>query len=157
MSTESQNNELKKLDGGVLEYPILKDGTADINAGDNLYWDSSAKVVKALDSDAHAATYVGVASDKSYAQLYATKKYVTVLPVAFKGIRKFTSVNGVTYNHGDAVYFSTNAQTVTSTDPGGGHAIGKVWLQNGQSAISGDGTNEIPVLIVPQFPVAGGL
>ena len=154
--TTAQNNELKPV-AGLLEYPVLATGAADINAGDNVYYDDADKGVKPLDSDAHAATYAGVASDSSFVNLYGTKKYVVTLPVAVKGIRKFKSVDGQTYAHGVYVYFSTDAQTVTSTDPGSGHPIGRVWLQNGQAAIAGDGVKEVPVLIIPQFPVAGGL
>jgi predicted RecA/RadA family phage recombinase len=157
MSTTSTNTEIKQGTGRRLEYPILKDGTADINQGDNVYFDTSAKVVKALDSNANAATFAGVATDKSYAQLYATKTYLNVLPVAIDGIWGMKSVNGQTYNHGDAVYFSTDAQTVTPTDPGTGHIIGYVWLQNGGSAIVSTGVETVPILIVPLFPVSGGL
>lgn len=157
MGTTSQNTEIKQGTGRRLEYPIIKDGTFDINQGDNVYFEAASHAVKPLDSAANAQYYAGVATDRSYGQLYPTKTYLNVLPVAIDGIWGMKSVNGQTYNHGDKVYFSTDAQTVTPTDPGGAHVIGYVWLQNGVAAIVSTGVETVPVLIVPQFPAPAGL
>lgn len=155
MSTTAQNNLVRQVGGKkTLSYPIKTDGTADINAGDLVYWDSSAKVVKSLDSDAHAATLVGVAAKSSYVNPFGTKQYEADMSILVGNIHAFNTNAGDTFNHGDGVFFTTDAQTVTSTDPGGGHKVGYVMLRPGQSAVTGASGTTIDILVVGQSPVS---
>jgi predicted RecA/RadA family phage recombinase len=159
MSTTSQNNQVFDK-SSPLWYPVLTDGTYDINQGDLLWYDASVHVVKPLDSDAHAAYFAGVALQQSNTTVYGTKTYPTGgVEVATQGIFKFKTITGDTLNHGDAVYFSTDGQTVTNTAGGMTHPIGYVWLKPGQSAVSGatGGSVLIEVMIAPVFPIVGGL
>jgi predicted RecA/RadA family phage recombinase len=156
MSTTSQNNQVFDQ-RSPLWYPVLTDGTYDINQGDLLWFDASVHVVKPLDSDAHAAYLAGAALQQSVLNVYGTKSYPTGgVEVATRGIFTFGTITGDTLNHGDAVYFSTDAQTVTNTVGGMSYLIGYVQLKPGQSAVAGGtGTVKIDVLIYARFPFAG--
>jgi len=157
MSTTSQNNQVYDK-GTPLFYPVLTDGTYDINQNDLVYFDTSAKVIKPLDSDAHAAYLAGVALQQSKLNVYGSSSYPQGgIQVATKGIFKFLMTSGDTYYHGDAVYFSTDAQHVTNTAGGMTHILGYVWLRPGQSSLAYAAGSYVEVLIVPAFPVAGGL
>jgi len=168
MATKSRNNILKDVRFGVsqLTYALINDGTFDFNQGDLLYWDSSAHIVKALDSDAHAATLVGVAVRAAYLAPYVSfgqasgpamqKSYYDCALVGFGCVASFYSTNAETYYDNDQVFYSSDAQTLTKTDPGAGHPVGVVKMPSGSASltIAGGATVLIPVLVIPQFPIA---
>jgi len=159
MSTTSQNNQVFDK-SSPLWYPVLTDGTYDINQGDVVYWDSSAHVVKPVDSDAHAAYVAGVALQQSSSKVYGTTVYPTGgIQVATQGVFKFKTITGDTINHGDALYFSTDAQTVTNTAGGMSYPFAYAVLKPGQSAIAGatGGSVLVEALLYVRFPFAGGL
>jgi len=157
MSTTSQNNQIHN-ESTPLYYPVLTTGASDINQGDLVYYDSSAHVVKPVDTDGHAATYAGVALQQSKLNVYGTAGYPQGgIQVATRGIFKFKTTAGDTLNHGDAVYIGADAQTVTNTAGGSTAILGYVWLRPQQSAVTGAVGTNIEVLITPKFPVAGGL
>lgn len=135
-------------------WPVLDDGTADINAGDLLYFDSSAHVAKPLDSDAHAATLLGVAYDSSFLNLYGQKKYEAGVVAISSGVVRLFTTSGDTYHDGDEVWLGADAQTITNTQGGNTHAIGVVYLPMGNTVAGGSGTL-IEVIIQPQFPSTG--
>jgi hypothetical protein len=154
MTTANNNIVLR---GTVLPMPILTNGTADINSGDQVYVDASAHVVKSLGAsdDTNAATFLGVAMDSSYINPYGTKMYSPQIPVMTSGVVSFNTTTGDTYNAGDAVYVGADAQTVTNTVGALTKKIGFVVTRPGQSAVAGGTGIVIDVCIEHQFPVAG--
>lgn len=136
MSTTQQDNVIVQYVPPV-SYPIKTDGTADINGGDLVYFDTSAKVVKSLDSDAHAASFAGLAMNGSYIQPYTTKQYgAGSIPVLQKGRCKALTTSGDTYHEGDALYTGADAQTVTNTVGGNSNIIGYVKLRPGITSLA---------------------
>lgn len=155
MTTTAQNNQVL-VGNNPLSYPVLTDGTYDINQGDQVYWDSSGHVVKPVDTNGHAATFAGVAAQSSYMNPYGTKIYPQgSIEVWTKGKYTFKTTVGDTLNHGDPVYLGADAQTVTNQDPGGGNVIGYVWLPLGGTAVTGATGTNIDVVIKALFPFAG--
>jgi hypothetical protein len=138
------------------------DGTADYNQADLLYWDSSAKVVKALDSDAHAATLVGVALRSAFIAPYTSinqsggpamlKQYFDTALVGFGDIYSFFTTVGDTYAPGDTVYLGADAQTITNTAGGSTHGLGTVWMPLG-GTLAGAAGVFVNILVVPQTPI----
>jgi len=134
----------------------------DYQQGDLMYWDSSAKYVKPLDSDANAAYLVGVALRSAYLAPYSSmvqsggpamvKNFYDACLVGFGAVFTFFSTAGETYTHGDSVYWgliATYHQFINKTT--GSHAIGTVYAPEG--AITGGATVLVPVLVFPQIPV----
>lgn len=166
--TIPRNNIVKdvRFQGSVLNYPLSTGGSFDFFQGDLLWWDSSATIVKPLDSDAHAANLVGVAARSAYIAPYASmqqtggpalvKNYELAALVLFGVIATFFSTSGETYNDGDSVYFggvANNPQTITKSSGSPTHVVGVVKLPPGGLAISGGSTVLVPVLVIPQIPV----
>lgn len=163
MATQARDNIVKAVGFDVkkLNYPHIIDGTFDYNQGDLLYFDASAKIVKALDSDAHAAYLAGVALRSAFLAPYSAqnlaggpalqKNYYQNALVGIGCIASFKTTVGETYEDGTALYLGADAQTVTTV--AGAHSIGVVKLPNGGSAITGAAGVEVPVLVIPQIPV----
>jgi len=153
--TTSANNQ-KNDQNSPLFYPVKTDGTGNINQGDLVYFDTSAKVILALDTDAHAAYLAGVALQQVPLTVYSTAQYPQGgIEVATHGIFEFSTTAGDTYNDGDAVYIGADAQTITNTAGGSTHKVGYVKLAPGQSAVAYAAGLKIPVIIAPAFPFAG--
>lgn len=153
MATTSQNNQTFKYDDPLV-YPTVS--TSLINQGDFVYFDTSAKVVKSIASNANAATAAGVAGDKSSLNVYGTTLYPqSSIPVWKDGIFFFGTTGSETLQHGEALYIGADAQTVTDTDPGSGNIIGYVWLRPGQASITAGTGVTVEALIHPLFPFAG--
>jgi len=135
-------------------YPIDSTGSYDINAGDLVWMDTSAHVIKPADTDAHMAYLVGYAYDSSFLNLYGTKKYDPGVVAVCTGVGKFKTTAGDTYHHGDTLYLGADAQTVTNTVGGNTHPIGYVYLPFGGTVSGATGTM-IEAIIQPQFPTTG--
>lgn len=149
--TNAMNGEAGK-DGNV--YPVSNGGSFDINQGDLVYFDTSAHLLKPLDSDAHAAAFVGVAADSSFLNLYGQKKYEDGIAVQHKGVARSFQTAGDIYHHGDTLYLGADAQTVTNTVGGNTHPIGTVYLPMGNT-VTGAAGSLIEWIILPQFPGTG--
>jgi len=158
MSTTATNNLAQKISGRRgIPFPVDQTGTYAFNQGDLVYFDTSALVLKALDSDAHAQYLAGVALVSSNLVLYANSQsqavqnnYEPMAAVGAGDIFNFTGVAGQTYtSHGTAVYYATDAQHVTAS--AASHIIGYVW---NPQAVTLVGAVTIPVLVVAQYPVA---
>lgn len=118
MATTAQDNvvyEQKRM-----WFPVLQDGTSDINQGDQVYMDTTAKVIKSLGAsdDSNANTYVGIAMASSFIQPYSQKKYQPLIPVLIAGVVNQNTTSGDTYNEGDALYVGADAQTVARRKDG---------------------------------------
>lgn len=155
MATVSQNNQVIKF-SDPLVYPNLTDGNSLINQGDQVYFDTSANVIKPVASNANALTFAGVAADRSWLNVYGTVLYPQgSTPVWRDGIFFFKTTNAETLEMGDAVYVGADAQTVSDQDPGSGNIIGYVWLQPGLSSVTGAAGTNVQVLIKALFPFTG--
>lgn len=164
MATKNRNNIVQdvRFGGTYLTYPHKVDGSFDYNMGDLLFYDASAKCVKALDSDANAAFLVGVAARAAFLAPFTNqnvsggiaKGYYPSALVGMGLIASFFSAAETFYDM-DPVFFTTDAQTITKTDPGSGHPIGVVKMPSGAAAgsIAGGATVLVPVLVIPQLPV----
>lgn len=152
MTTVQQNN-VKALEAS-LPYPIIKDGTFDINGGDLVYYDTTAKIIKVLDdATTHCAYFAGMALNGSYIQPYTTKQYMADIPVMTKGRIRLNTTSGDTYAHGDALYFGADAQTVTKTDPGAGVIIGYAWIEGGGTLAGGTGV-KLDLTLAVRYPTS---
>lgn len=152
MATTAQNNIV--VQQKMMYFPIKTDGTSDINQGDLVYMDTTAKVIKSLGSsdDTNAAKLVGVAAASSFIQPYSTKKYQPTIPVMISGIATFNTTAADTYNEGDALYAGADAQTITNQ--AASHIIGYAKMRQNQSAVAGGSGVTIDVQVVPAYPVA---
>jgi hypothetical protein len=150
MTTQQDNVIMKYTPSN--DYPILVDGTYEINGGDLVYFDSSAHVIKSLDSDAHAAYLAGMAENGSYLNVYGKKKYFDRLPVVEKGVVRLNTTTAETYYEGTAVYFGADAQTITTV--AGSYIVGYCKLGAGQTSVSGTTQSWIGVQLAPKWPTA---
>lgn len=163
MATISRDNIVKSLGFDVkkLNYPQAVDGSFDYNQGDLVYFDAGAAIVKALDSDAHAAFLAGVALRGSFLAPYTAqnlssgpgiqKNYYNDALVGIGCIASFKTMVGETYVDGTVLYAGADAQTVTTV--AGNHSVGVVKLPSGGDAITGAVGVEVPVLVIPQIPI----
>ena len=153
MATTAQNNLVQNV-GFEMKVPfkVKTDGTADINQGDQVYLDTSAHTVKSVGSDGNAATFVGVAADTSFRNLYGTKQYPDsgTIQVYIAGIFYFGQTSGDTYHDGDSVYVGADAQTITNTAGGNTNIIGYIKIRPGLSSVAYAAGTTIDVLIVPK-------
>ena len=134
-------------------YPVSSGGSFDINAGDLVWYDTTAYYLKPADTDAHMAYLVGVAYDSSFLNLYGTKKYETAITVQSVGIGRFKTTSGDTYHHGDACYLGADAQTITNTVGGSSHIVGYISLPGGNTVAGGAGIL-VEMILAPQYPTA---
>jgi hypothetical protein len=156
MATVQQNNVVILKEQPAM-YPAAVDGTFDIKAGDLVYFDTSAKIIKTLDSDAHAAYLAGLATQGSYIQPYSTKEYLPSIAVARKAIVKLYTTTGDTYYHGDAVYWGGTAQRITNTVGGMSYIIGYVVLDKDSAAGGLAGltdVTQVKIDLTPRHPAA---
>ena len=144
MASANKMNMVKPLgaDYNRKEFPVSVAGTFLIPQGAMVYLDG---VLKELDTDGHAADFKGVASDASYIQPYATKKYNNPLVVLSAGIFKFKTTAGDSLTHEAPVYIGADSQTITTTAGGGSYPMGKVYNPDGLSLTGG--TDECMVSI----------
>lgn len=160
MSTYATNNLALKLSNRLgIPYPVDQTGAFAFNQGDLVWFDISANgglgLLKALDTDAHAAYLAGVALISSNLVLYANAQsqaiennYESMAPVGVGDLFNFTGTAGETYSHGTAVYYNTDAQHIQKTT--GSHSVGVVWLPLGNTLT---GAVPVPVMVIAQFPV----
>lgn len=140
--------------GAGYVWPIDSSGSFDINQGDLLYFDASAHVAKPLDSDAHAATLLGVAYDSSFLNLYGQKKYEAGVVAVCAGVSRLKTTSGDTYHDGDTLYLGADSQTVTNTAGGSTHPLGVAYLPFGNT-VAGGTSVLIECIILAQFPGTG--
>ena len=173
----SKNNNNIIEDGGLIpvqeRYPHDVTGSHDYNQDDLMYRDASSGQVWPLDTDAHAATFVGVAAKPGFIAPYTatqlpggpamSKQYDTDALIQRDCIVGFFGHTGETYHDGDLVYLDSSAdpQTVCNT-PGnaqggaGAHPVGIVKLPSASigTAVAYAAGVRIPVRIIAQFPIA---
>jgi len=155
MSTTQQNNVALLLELPVM-FPAIQDGTFDIKGGDLVYFDTSAHILKTLDTDAHGDYFAGMALNGSkYSPApYGLDKYFPAVPVAQKAIVRMSATVGETYYHGQAVYLGADAQTIKNTAGGYTRILGYVSMPEdntaaGHLAVAGD---KIRVELAVDFP-----
>ena len=135
-------------------WAIDKSGSYDINAGDLVWFDTSAHTLKPADTDAHMAYLVGWAYDSSFLNLYGTKKYDDSIVGVAAGAGRFKTTSGDTYHDGDTCYLGADAQTITNTAGGNTHSVGVIHLPGGNTVSGGAGTL-VEMIVLPAFPGTG--
>lgn len=158
-ATASLDN-IVKLYQDPVAYPQDIAGNNIVNAGDLVWFDTSNHWIASIDTDAHAATFCGVAMDGAYIQPYTTKFYMPQLPVMTKGIARFKGTSGDTYHTGDPVYQTTSGagdpQTITNTAGGNTHILGVIVLPPGITSAAFAAGTLYQVNISPLWPVLMG-
>ena len=140
--------------GAGYVFPVATDGTFDINQGDLTWYDTSANILKSLDTDAHAAYLAGYAYDSSFINLYGQKKYDAGIVAVCVGVGRFSTTSGDTYHNGDTCYLGATAQTITNTAGGNTHPVGYIYLPFGNTVSGGTGVT-VEMIVYPQFPGTG--
>jgi hypothetical protein len=157
MSTTGTDNVVIREDVAPIPYPTDSANAAgtQFNQGDMLFMDTSVHYVKPLDTDAHAAYFVGVALDGSYLQVYSDKKYADQVPVGSKGIFRFKTTVGETITDGNPVYIGADAQTVSNVAAAGGgtsYPVGVTRLAPGVTSLTGAAGVFVEVHLNTRFP-----
>ena len=171
--SKNANNIIE--DGGLVpvqeRYPHDVTGSHDYNQGDLMYRDASSKQVWPLDTDAHAAAFVGVAAKPGFIAPYTyvggaagptvSKVYDANALILRDCLAGFFGHTGETYYDGDEVYLDNSAdpQTVCKTvgnaqGGAGAHPVGVVKMPDGVTSIAYAAGVRIPVRVIAQFPIA---
>ncbi len=154
MATVAQNN-LVVAHTPPIPYPILRTGSSLINAGDLVYFDTSAKVIKVMDDAVtHAAFFAGMALNGSFIQPYSVAQYEYQVPVLSRGVVRLQTTAAESYAEGDPLYFGGDAQTITKVDPGSGVIVGYAKLGPGVTALTGAAGVKLEVLLAPKYPIS---
>lgn len=161
MATIAQDNLVyaQGFDVKKVKYPLDTAGTYAFNQGDMLWFDSTAKFVKAADTDAHMAYLAGVALKSSQLSLFvnqntaaATKNYELNALVGVAGVFFFKTTVGETYVEGTALYIGADAQTITTV--AGSHSVGVAKMRSLATSVTGATGVSIDVLITAAYPVS---
>lgn len=151
MATSNKNVVQYGVVGGQgfkqLHMPITH-ATFPINQGDLVYLDAAAHIIKALDTDAHAAAAVGVALQPSAVSSNLDLSTAPAQPAIMVGwdlVATLKTTAAETYYHGTTVYLGADAQTITTVV--GTNAIGVVVLPVGVSSVTGASGVSVGVLV----------
>jgi len=133
MATTAKNLIVRSVrPGSIFESALSVISSAiSFNQGDLLYLDTATHLIKALDSDAHAANVLGIArntvvngklvSSYSGTAVDAAQAIADIAGPQYGVIALLSLKSGDTFNAGDKVYYGGDAQTVSST---GTNAVG---------------------------------
>ncbi len=162
-------------EGGLVpvqeRYPHDVSGSHDYNQGDLMYRDATSQQVWPLDTDAHAATFVGVAAKPGFIAPYTQtqlaggpamgKVYDLNALIQRDCIVGLFGHTGETYYDGNSVYLDASAdpQTICNTagnaqGGAGAHPVGVVKLPDGVTSQAYAAGVRVPVRIIAQFPIA---
>jgi hypothetical protein len=150
MSTTSVNPVVYGPFAGGLKQLHLPcaNSTNPVNQGDLVYLDSSAHIVKPVDSDAHAASLAGVALQPSAPTSNIDNSSAPALPALMVGMEVVASLKTTaseTYVTGTPVYIGADAQTITTVSAT--NKIGIVILPPAVSSVTGAAGVRVPVYI----------
>ena len=167
MATKNASNILEDVNfaGKRMRWALSSGGSFDFQQGDLLWYDSTAKYVKPLDSDAHAQYLIGVAEKPAFIAPYSStqgssgvalqKNYDQDALVMFGCLAGLYGVSGDTYHDGDQVYWGgVDAQTITNTKGGNNNVIGVIKFPSaamGTAQAYAAGTR-YPVWVFAQYP-----
>lgn len=165
MASVSQNNIVRSVAPKSLfesAYPVLSTSVT-YNQGDLIAFDATNLVLKAVTGDGDAANILGVARQKIVSGVAASPYQGTAVDASvgisdlagpvYGVVAFFTLKTGDAFNPGSKVYLTTtNAQTVTSTNPGSGNHIGIFQGKAVASAASGSTGN---VLVGARYQLSG--
>ena len=153
MSTVNQNAvQTGIVNGqGFLQHQAkINHASFPVKQGELVYWDASAHIVKPLDTDAHAATQLGVALQPSGVSSSLDNSAAIVektIAVGFGCKALFKTTVGDTYLEGDALYIGADAQTVTNTVGANVNKIGVVQHPAAVSSVAGAAGVNVQVLV----------
>jgi len=160
MAVVSMNNLVQKIkDGYIFDLPVVSTGTPTniIKQGELVYWDATNKNIKSLDSDANAATFLGVADDQYPINSNidnGTVAGANSMSVGFNNIYSFKTTAGDTYVNFSEVYIGADSQTITNTAGAMTHKIGYIKLPSGVTSVAGGAGVSVPVYIYSKHPEA---
>jgi len=109
-----------------------------VHVGDLMYMDQTAHLAKPLDSDAHAATLIGVAAQPSQVSSNLDNGSIPAekaVVVQSSGVFGLQTTASEVYYPGQPVYAGADAQTITNVT--GSNIIGWVILPVGVASITG--------------------
>lgn len=152
-------------DGHIICPPDLS-GVKPITQGQVACWDTSLNSgnggVRPATVQADLANYVGVAEQNSV--LNSLNEQLPTVRIGVKNVYLFNTTAAETYKHGTKVYFNETASdemTITTNTNTGARtvAVGYVLLHNqdilaGNLSVTGAAGVQVPVAIVPNWPVA---
>lgn len=122
-----------------LHQPVAS--ASPVKQGELVYLDTTAHLAKPLDSDAHAATLLGVALQPSVVTSNLDNGSgvgaENSIMVGWDVVADFKSTAAETYYQGDALYLGADAQTVTKTVGANTHIVGTVVLPKGVASVVG--------------------
>lgn len=127
-----------------LHVPVVH-STNPIKQGELLYLDTSAHIAKPLDSDAHAASILGVALQPSAVTSSIDSSSEKAVQVGWDLVAQLKSTASETYYPGTVVYIGADAQTVTTV--AGSNRVGIVVLPVGVASVAGAAGVNVPVLV----------
>jgi len=116
--------------------------------GDMMQWDATSRLAT-NNAMASGAIFLGIAEDSQPLRSLGTATVPLTgdrCRIKAQGVFFFTTTNGETYNHLDAVFQGATVQTVT-TSTGQERMIGRVHLPDG-SQVTGNGTNTVNVRVL---------
>lgn len=129
--------------------PAAQEG--NINSGDMVYWNATAKAAYPLTLDANGAGFMGVSLDTTPMNV-VSEDYLPTINVRQRGQFEMNSTNGDTYNPGDKVYIGADAQTVTNTAGGKTNVLGTVAMDPSMVALAGGTGVKVLVDVVAKYP-----
>lgn len=165
MATSPINNIVRSIAPKSLiedAKPVLSSAVS-YNQGDLIAFDTSSKLLKAIDATADAEFFLGVAtqtvisgktkSPYTGTAVDASQAIESVKGPVFGVICSLILKTGDAFAHLAPVYLvAANAQTVTSTDPGDGFSIG---LYQGATVSSATAGQKGDVLVGARYGLAG--
>lgn len=148
MATTQVNNLRKTIRGQHITFQILSSAT--YNQGDLVWFDTTNHYISALDSDTHAGSLAGVCLQTFPITSLGAGDGNTRNPSMEVGcfdIFEFKTTSGDTYYEGDAVYYATDAQTITNTVGGNTHPLGIIKLPPGLASAAASSFSTIDVYV----------
>jgi hypothetical protein len=113
----------------------VNDSTAPIVQGALCYFDGT--IAKPLDTDAHAATLLGVSLEPSHVSSNLDNGTIPapkLVQFGYQCVAQLKTTAGETYTHGQALYIGADSQTILNTVGANTHPVGYVYLTPAQIA-----------------------
>lgn len=123
-------------------------GSFAINQGDLCYLDTSTHIAKALDSDAHAASLLGIALQPTAVSSNLDNSSAPAekgIMVGWNCVANLKTTAAETYVPGTLVYAGADAQTITTVT--GTNRVGIVILPLGVASVTGAANVRVGVVI----------
>ena len=145
--------DVRHVQGGNPVAFTVASGLTNLASGEMMAFKTADATAVRFVKDGTAGRFIGISRDSQLgvAKLGNQAALLQSVQIDFSvfttGIHLMQTVNGVTYNHGDALYMNgTDTQQVTDTAGTAGVQVGVVWLPQA-SPITGAAGVRVPMLI----------